>query len=224
MFELYGIYAVAAGVLLTVAGYLWLLIRAWRLRWQWGLALLVFPPLALLLALSAFRKVTVPAIVLLIGLLLGGGTIGVNLYLTHLLDLGPRERLVDGQLHITITGWDKPATGYAVLAGKPDTVVLQMANPDVTDESLEFLRGLTKLQELDLNNTQVTDAGLAALAQLPALRVLRLRGSQVTDEGFRTHLLDKPLLTELDARETAIASKTLREWKNARPDIRRYLK
>ncbi len=140
------------------------------------------------------------------------------------IDLGPREKIVDGELHLTLTGWDRPADDYAVLEMKPDTVVLQMANSDVTDETINFLAGLEKLQELDVNDTQITDTGLAVLALLPRLRVLRLRGTKVTNDGFREHLLAKSSLLELDARETDIASKSLREWKNADKQRRRYLK
>ena len=224
MSETYGIYVLAGGVLLALAGYVWLLFRAWHLSWRWTLALLLFPPAALIFLCVHFRRLTVPATILLLGLCLAGGTVGLNLILSRHINLGPREKTVNGELHITLTGWDQATKDYALLARKPETVVLQMANADVTDETLRHVSGLKRLQELDLNDTQISDDGLRVLAEFPSLRVLRLRGTQVTDQGFRDHLLGKESLLELDARETTIASKTLREWKNIKKDQRRYLK
>ncbi len=54
------------------------------------------------------------------------------------LDLGAPREVVDGQRHLTLTGWDRK--DYSILKLKPDVVVLQMANPDVTDQSLESLQ------------------------------------------------------------------------------------
>ena len=54
--------------------------------------------------------------------------------------------------------------------------MLQMANPDVTDRTLESLKGMKALKELDLNDTQVTDAGLDILSDLPALEACGWRG------------------------------------------------
>ncbi len=63
------------------AGYLWLLVRAWGHDWRWGLALILFPPATLLFMAREFRRVVVPANILLVGLLLVLGTVGVNLVL-----------------------------------------------------------------------------------------------------------------------------------------------
>src|SRR5208337_307119 len=82
-----------------------------------------------------------------------------------LIDLGPREKIVDGQRHITLTGWDR--NDYTFLGSKQDVAVLQMANHDVTDRTLELLKGMNALKDLDLDNTQVTDAGLKILKDLP---------------------------------------------------------
>ena len=105
------------------------------------------------------------------------------------IDLGPRETIVDGQRHITLTGWDRK--DYALLGSKHDVAVLQMANPDVTDQTLEHLKGMNRLKELDLNDTQVTDSGLKILRDLPALASLRLKNTKVTDQGFQESLADE---------------------------------
>jgi hypothetical protein len=224
MFETYAVFVLAIGFVCLLLGYVWLLLRAARLSAWWVVALIVFPPSALVLVLRRFAQVQGPAVLLVFGAVVLTTVFGVNVFLTHHLDLGPRERIVDGQLHITLTGWDKTADDYAVLAAKTEAVVLQMANPDVTDNTLEYLEGYQFLEELDVNDSQITDAGLARLAALPRLRVLRVRGTRITDEGFRTHLLDQETLQEVDVRDTAVASKTMREWKNQRSEVRRYLK
>lgn len=72
-----------------------------------------------------------------------------------------------------------------------------MANPDVTDATLELIRGTSKLRELDLNDTPVTDAGLASLEDLPSLTMLHLSG--------------KESLLSFDLRGTKVSSKTILE-------------
>ena len=220
--EQYAFLLLLAGVALGAWGFLWLVVAAFRQRVVWGLAVLLLPPLALPFLLTHFRKAAKPLGVILAGALVVGTTYAVNYYYAHHPDLGPREKRVDGELHITLTGWDR--TDYAVLETKPDTVVLQMANADVTDQDLEHLKGMRRLRELDLNDTQVTDAGLATVSELPQLQVLRLRKTRVTDQGFRDHLGSKDSLLELDLRETAVASISLREWKAKDKERRKYLR
>jgi hypothetical protein len=72
-----------------------------------------------------------------------------------------------------------PLTGlkdfdYAALTSRRDTAVLQMANEDLTDHTLQYLKGMTHLHSLDVSGTQITDEGLRVLAELPRLRELRL--------------------------------------------------
>ena len=107
--------------------------------------------------LRASTRKGIPPLLLAISSLVIAATPAV--YTVYIrLDLGPRNKLVDGQRHLTLTGWDRK--DYAVLRLEPDIALLQMANPDVTDETLESLKEMNTLQELDLNGTQVTDAGL----------------------------------------------------------------
>ena len=95
--------------------------------------------------------------------------------------------------------------------------VLQMANsPDVTDQTLESLRGLKALKELDLNDTQMTDAGLVVLRDLPSLERLRLARTGVTDRGFRDALFDKDSLMQLDLQGTQVSHETMRAWRDAK--------
>ena len=87
-----------------------------------------------------------------------------------------------------------------------------------------LLRGLTNLISLDLNDTQITDKGLRLLGQLPKLETLRLRGTKITDAGFREYLADKTSLREIDARGTQVSGQTLRDWKTADRQHRKFLR
>jgi hypothetical protein len=222
MSETYLVYILALGAILGLIAQVWLLLRAFRVRLAWGLGCLLFPPAAIPFVVWYYRRLTGPLILLLVAAVLVGGTLGLGVFLSRHPSLGPREKTVDGERHITLTGWDR--SDYALLRTKRDTVVLQMANPDVTDETLTHLEGMAKLRELDLNDTQVTDAGLALLSRLPSLQILRLRKTRVTNQGFLEHLASKSTLRELDVRETEVASKTLRAWKAEDKDHRKYLR
>jgi hypothetical protein len=133
----------------------------------------------------------------------------------------PYEQIVDGELRITLTGLKD--FDYATLKEKPQTVVLQMANADVDDQTLEHLKGMAQLRELDLNGTRVTDRGLAVIATLPVLKTLRVARTKISDEGFRTHLFAKESLERLDLTSTEVKGKTKREWKKQRPAEREYV-
>jgi hypothetical protein len=128
---------------------------------------------------------------------------------------------VNGETHVTLTGIAN--YDYAKLVRFQDAVVLQMANPEVTDETLKKLANFKQLKELDLNDTAITDAGLAELRNCPRLEKLRLKGTKITDAGFHTYLMDRENLMEIDMRDTVVASKTLRDWKKQKED-RKYLK
>jgi hypothetical protein len=102
-----------------------------------------------------------------LGLLLAGILLSATPFAyTHLLEpiifhylRPPYVAEVNGEIHVTITGI--PNYDYAKLTRFQDAAVLQMANPDVTDETLKMLRDFKLLKELDLNDTAITDTGLA---------------------------------------------------------------
>lgn len=184
----------AAGAALTAWAVLWLLARS--------------------LEKEARPRVRRPAALLVFAALLVALPFVVNLFAPRLIDLGPRERVVDGETHLTLTGWDR--TDYSALRAKPQTVLLQMANPDVTDATLENVKGMKQLREIDLSGSGVTDAGLAALAELPLER-LRLARTKVTDTGFRDHLAGIDTLRMLDVSGTAVSADAIDAWKKAKP-------
>jgi hypothetical protein len=211
--ETLGMYLFFAGTALNVAGWLWLLVAAFRQRFWWGLGVLLIPPLALIFLFAHWRKASLPFFTFLGGSAVLGLAFAVGAYGVAA-NLGPLERQVDGELHVTLTGWDRD--DYSVLEHKPAIVVLQMANPDVTDATLRHLRGLSQLRELDLSNTQVSDEGLKVLKELPHLQFLKLENTRITDQGFRDSLAPMESLERLDLRGTGVSAATAREWREAK--------
>jgi hypothetical protein len=178
-----------------------------------GLAMIAIGCLGLVIrAFRHWRKGLLPLGLIGLGILITGFPPAYR-YLVPI-DLGPRERIVDGKRHITLTGWDQK--DYSILGSKHDVAVLQMANSDVTDQTLEHLRGMNELKDLDLNNTQITDAGLTILKELPELKVLRLKNTRVTDPGFQASLAGKDSLMQLDLTGTAIRRETVQAWQKAK--------
>jgi Leucine-rich repeat (LRR) protein len=211
--EAYALPLLFGGLAVAAVGWIWLIVRAFRQRPAWGLASLLLPPVGgLAFAARHPRQGLPPLGVVAAGFLAAASPAIFTLVVP--VDLGPREKMVAGQRHVTLTGWDR--NDYSVLRQKPDVVVLQMANPDVTDGVLEFLRDMRALKELDLNDTQVTDAGLSLLKDLPALTALRLARTRITDKGFREQLLHKESLMQLDLSGTDVSEEAVRSWREAR--------
>jgi hypothetical protein len=182
------------------------------LLWLWTLAIIAL--------LKGWKRARWPIGLLLLGLVLGSLPLLWTTFGSEVVDLGPRERIVEGEQHITLTGWDHPAADYALLKQRPGAAVLQMANPDVTDEVVASLAGMEKLRELDLSGSAITDAALPTLAALPALARLRIGQTAVTEAGFRAHLLGKESLDQIEVRGTAIEPATIAEWKEMKPGRR----
>ena len=176
-------YLQIGGVALAALAWVWLLVRAFRERRSWGIGSLVFPPLGFVFA-SRHPQEGAATVRFVLDVSAGRRAAGdVYARPCRWITSARESGEVGGEKHITLTGSD-PKTAPD-LKEKQDVAVLQMANPDVTDQSLESLKGMKLLQELDLNDTQVTDAGLEILKDLPALAKLRLRRTKITDKGFR---------------------------------------
>jgi hypothetical protein len=208
MSEQIGVVLILAGLLAATVGLLWGLGRG----------------LAVLLGRRQARQLLVPLALLGGGLVVGALPFAYQHVYLRIVGLGERERVIAGERALNLTGWDR--AGYAILADKPDVAILEMGNPDVTDETLELLVGLPQLRELTLNDSAVTDAGLATLARLPALETLRIARTKVTPEGLR-RFLDAPprKLSQIDVSGNGIPTTILRQWKNAAGDTgeRRYV-
>jgi len=74
---------------------------------------------------------------------------------------------------------------------------------DVSDEDLDQLSCLYRLERLDVPDAQITDAGLARLGNLKNLRELDLSGNAITDEGL-AHLRGLKDLARLNVSRTGI--------------------
>lgn len=213
------LWVVLAGLSLVALGMFWLITEAFLTHWGWGLGVLaLFPLMAPIYLVKHWRSARGPFLLMLLGLAIAATPPIWSR--ARPIDLGPIDKEVNGERHLTLTGWDRPPYDYVLLRQKPDTVLLQMANRDVTDDTLRFLDGMTQLRELDLNHTRITDAGLAALAQLPALETLRISDTAITDAGFKEHIATLPNLKRLEARETAISADAIQEWRKAKPGRR----
>jgi hypothetical protein len=221
MLEQYAVYVLALAALVGVAAHVWLIVRAFREGWGWGFAVLLIPGAGLVFVCVHFRKAVGPVCLFVAAGALFGAPYAASYYERNFMPSPPYEQIVDGELRITLTGLKD--FDYATLKEKPQTVVLQMANADVDDQTLEHLKGMAQLRELDLNGTRVTDRGLAVIATLPVLKTLRVARTKISDEGFRTHLFAKESLERLDLTSTEVKGKTKREWKKQRPAEREYV-
>lgn len=180
------------GAAISALAFLWLLSGAFR---QWS-------------------RVRVPVYLFIAAAFFLAAPFAINHIAERFIDLGPRERVVDGETHLTLTGWDQK--DYSVLRARPKAALVQMANKDVTDDTLHNLESMDGLRELDLSDSQVTDAGLATLAKLPALETLRLARTSITDAGFKEHLASKESLKMLDLTGTTVTADTVSNWKKAK--------
>lgn len=205
-------YMQLGGVAAAALAWIWLIVRAFRQHRRWGLASLILPPVGFGFAAWYPRKAVMPLILVALSLLVAATPALYTLYVP--LDLRERDKIVNGQRHLTLTGWDRK--DYSILKRKPDVVVLQMANKDVTDQSLESLKEMKSLKELDLSDTQVTDVGLGILQDLPALAILRLARTKITDQGFHKMLFTKDSLMRLDLRGTQVSRETAKAWQRGK--------
>jgi hypothetical protein len=103
---------------------------------------------------------------------------------------------------------------------RPDKPVISVTlGPDasgstnVTDTSLEQIRGFTQLRKLDVTSTQVTDAGLENLAGLHQLQELNLMGTKVTDEGLK-YIKELGQLQDLSLADTKVTDTGLEDLRN----------
>ena len=205
-------YLQLGGAILAILAWVWLLVRAFRYQRRWGFASL-FAPLGFVFAYRHPRRGAMPLVVFLVCLLVAATPAIYTLTVPP--DASAREKNVGGENHLTLTGADPKKSPD--LQQKQDVDVLQMANPDVNDQSLEPLRGMKALRELDLNGSQVTDAGLEILKELPAIVSLRLARTKITDKGFRSALFAKESLMNLDLTGTAVSQETVKAWHDAKP-------
>jgi hypothetical protein len=97
---------------------------------------------------------------------------------------------------------------------RPDrpVIAVNLKRTKVMDASLEYLRGLTRLEKLYLEETQVTDGGLDYLKGLTNIEALELGRTKVTDKGLE-HLKGFSRLQRLDLAGTEVTNKGLEHLK-----------
>lgn len=202
------------GLPIVLIGLVWLLVIAYRVSLRWGLiTTLLYPAMILPHTIRHWPRTKPAALTILFGLLLMTAPAAYTRLVP--VDLGEYDQIVSGERHLTLTGWNK--TDYSAIAARPDTVVLQMANADVTDDTLKYLEPLASLKELDLSDTKVTDAGLQWLRKNPRLETLRLARTSVTDAGLST-LETLPALKQLDLTGAKVAPERLQKWMKENPE------
>lgn len=224
MYEVFGVGVIFLGAILLLIGILWLIRNAWRTRkWLGILTFLTAPIGPLLFGLFRFTQNKKALILVLVGTVVGAVPFAADRGYEFVFGLGERERVIDGERYLTLTGWDR--NDYAALLARyNDVAVLEMGNPDVTDETLKSLVDLPMLKELTLSDSSVTDEGLVTLAKLPALAKLRLQRTKITKDGVAAFLTDPPpKLVEIDVSGNSIPASALRKWKNVDSEHRKYV-
>jgi hypothetical protein len=213
MWENLGPYFLGAGAALLVVGYGMLVAAAFRYRLAWGLGTLLVLP-ALFFVFRHFRRALGSVLVMLLGVAVGATPFVINKLQLIPTQEKPIEKTVEGEPTLTVTGVKD--FDYATLKDRANLEVLQMANGDVTDQTLDYLKGLKELRELDLSNTQVTDKGLRVLRELPQLQVLRLNRTAVTDDGIRQDIFPIETLMQLSLEHTKVSKETRDKWHDAK--------
>jgi hypothetical protein len=222
--EVVGVMLLLVGLILVLWALGWLTVLSWRARGLlFALLVIFFTPVAqIAYGLIHFRTARRPIVLLLAGMCVGAVPFAYSHGFELIFGLGERERIIDGERHLVLTGWDRP--DYSILQIRSDTVVLELANANVTDATLELLLPFKRLKELTLNDSAVTDAGLNTLRQLPALQRLRLARTKITAEGLKDFLAAAPKeLNEIDVSGNSIPTSILRKWKNLDSEHRRYV-
>lgn len=109
------------------------------------------------------------------------------------------------------------------LSPSGDVVSLNLSSVPVSDNELEHLRGLPKLQWLDIRHSRLTDAGAQQLVDLGFrdLQLLKLDDCEVTDVGVRA-LASLAGLRDLHVRQTRVTQAMVDELRKSKPSLRIY--
>ena len=111
---------------------------------------------------------------------------------------------------VTLRGPEVTDAALGVLKGLKKLQVLDLGSTKVTDDGLENLKGMVNLQSLELFNTQITDAGLEHLKGLTSLAALNLSyDTKVTGSGL-VHLKGLTKLRSLNLYSTNVTDAALK--------------
>jgi len=208
------------GLGIVSIGYLWLIVQAFQTKILWGLLTVLLAPLGgAIFTVVHFKRAFLPLLVVLLGVV-----VSVAPYFFPDPPAAPIVEQKDDGKHGTISGGGAEKSAADFIRENKDIAVLQMANrKDVTDDTLELLRGAPNLKELDLNDNPITDKGLEILATLPKLETVRIARTKATPEGVQKHILTSQTIREIDVGGLNVPSKALRDWKNADSQNRKYI-
>lgn len=109
------------------------------------------------------------------------------------------------------------ALARALQGRRSEITALELSGTNLTDQGLNYLRGLPLLTKLELDDTQITDAGLQTLAQsgLMQLQKLNLTCTNVTDAGIVwLNLISS--LDHLRLEHTGITNETLKSLRTTK--------
>jgi hypothetical protein len=88
----------------------------------------------------------------------------------------------------------------------------------ITDVGVAHLKGLAKLEYLDLYGHDVSDASLPVLIEMKELEELALGGQGFSDAGLR-RLIALPKLRRLRLLKTGVSAETVEQLKKQRPEL-----
>jgi Leucine-rich repeat (LRR) protein len=113
--------------------------------------------------------------------------------------------------------------GNAIAVGEGPWTKLERLHLDrtqITDAGLVHLRGLTKLEVLNLSRSPSIDgSGLVHLKDLTNLKVLYLASTQITDAGIM-HLKDLTNLEYLSLYDTQVTDEGVKKLQDALPNCK----
>jgi len=136
-----------------------------------------------------------------------GGVEGI-IRMNQLADLPPKPFWL---VAVSLEGyWQITDAVLENLRGLPRLQHLNLIGTGIGNEGLQHLQGLMGLQELFLNRTKVSDEGLQHLRGLTGLRVLGLGGTNVSDAGLQ-HLRGMSRLQYLNLGSTKVSDTGLHQ-------------
>lgn len=95
---------------------------------------------------------------------------------------------------------------------------LRLSKVRITDASLHHLKGLHRLEILDIGGNAISDRGLAHVLGLKTLCILQLQNTKVTAAGI-AGLKELSLLRKLILSESNLSEKAAEEFQRANPRI-----
>jgi len=109
------------------------------------------------------------------------------------------------------------------LDAEGQVVSVNLNSVRISDQDIDLLAELQKLEWLDMQDSEITDAGAARLAELgfPQLRLLKVDNSKITNSGFLA-ICSLKNLRDLHIRHTGVTSQAIESMRESKPFLRVY--